>query len=135
MPAGPELVSAPRVAVCMATYEPDPGLLERQIESIRKQAGVDWHCFISDDASGAEAVAVIEELIEGDDRFTFSRSAVNLGFYRNFERAIGMATDDYELLALSDQDDVWHSDKLRSLVTGLGAAQLVYRDPRLVVVD
>ena len=43
----------------MATYRPDPDLLRAQIDSIRAQQGVEWHCFISDDASGPEAVAAI----------------------------------------------------------------------------
>jgi glycosyltransferase involved in cell wall biosynthesis len=119
----------------MATHEPDPGLLEAQIESIRAQEGIEWHCFISDDASGPEAIAAIHGLIDGDERFTFSRSERRLGFYRNFERAIGMVAEDLPLIALSDQDDRWYPEKLRVLVDGLGAAGLVYSDQRLVDPD
>ena len=116
----------------MATYRPDPDLLKAQIDSIRAQRGVDWHCFISDDASGPEAVAAIQELIEGDDRFTLSPSPDRLDFYRNFERAIGLVPDDFPLIALSDQDDRWHPDKLESLLRARNGAGLVYSDQRLV---
>ena len=127
MPAG-----LPRVAIAMATFNPDRELFGRQVESIRAQTGCDWHCFISDDHSGADGLAVIEEVIEGDGRFTLSRSPSNLGFYRNFERALGMVPADFDLIALSDQDDVWHEDKLSSLADGIGEAGLVYSDQRLV---
>jgi len=119
----------------MATYEPDPELFRAQVDSIRGQKGCDWHCFISDDHSGPDAVAAIEKIIDGDERFTFSRSEVNLGFYRNFERAIAMAPNRYELIALSDQDDRWYPEKLSTLAAELGDAQLIYSDQRLVTED
>lgn len=121
-----------RVAICMATFNPDPGLFRVQVESIRSQAGVEWHCFVSDDCSDSESLELIEQVLAGDERFTLSASPARLGFYRNFERALGMVPDDFELIALCDQDDRWHADKLASLVAGLGSAQLVYSDQRLV---
>jgi len=124
-----------RVAICMATHEPDPELFRAQLDSIRAQEGVEWTCFVSDDASGPDALARIEELIEGDDRFVLSHSEHRLGFYRNFERAIAMAPSEYELIALSDQDDRWYPDKLSSLVAALGDAKLAYSDQRLVRED
>ena len=72
----------------------------------------------------------------GDDpRFTVSRSPRRLGFYRNFERALTLAPTEAELIALADQDDRWHPDKLATLVAGLGDAQLVYSDARVVSRD
>ena len=123
------------VAVCMATYNPDPVLFRAQVDSIRNQTGCQWHCFISDDDSDEASVDAIFSVIAGDDRFTFSPAPGRLGFYRNFERAITLATDEYDLIALSDQDDVWHPDKLSSLVGGLGDAGLIYSDQCLVKED
>jgi len=45
---------APLVAICMAAFEPDPALLERQIASIREQSHEQWLCLISDDGSSPE---------------------------------------------------------------------------------
>ncbi|MBN8867467.1 MAG: glycosyltransferase [Solirubrobacterales bacterium] len=123
------------VAICMATHEPAPELFRAQVESIRAQEGVEWTCFVSDDCSGPEAVAEIERTIGGDARFVFSRSDRRLGFYRNFERAIGMVPDSFELISLSDQDDRWYPDKLRSLIDAMGSAGLAYSDQRLVRED
>src|SRR5215218_10323978 len=38
----------PLVAICMATYEPQPQLFQRQIDSIREQDHPNWICVISD---------------------------------------------------------------------------------------
>src|SRR6185437_11332342 len=77
----------------------------------------------------------ITALIAGDDRFHLYASPRRLGFYRNFERALGMAPAQAGLVALCDQDDRWHPDKLATLRAALGDAVLVYSDQRLVDAD
>ena len=64
-----------------------------------------------------------------------SRSPRRLGFYRNFERALSLVPADAPYVALADQDDVWHPDKLGALLAALGGAQLVYSDARVVARD
>jgi glycosyltransferase involved in cell wall biosynthesis len=123
------------IAVCMATHEPDPGLLEAQIESLRAQTDRDWICLISDDCSGPERFERMRRLIGDDPRFELSRSPRRLGFYRNFERALRMCPPGAGLVALCDQDDRWDADKLAALRAGLGDAMLVYSDLRLVTAD
>ncbi len=120
------------IAVCMATYEPDPELLRAQIESLRAQTDTAWVCVISDDCSPPESFAEVERLIAGDERFAASRSESRLGFYRNFERAIRLAPGSAPLLAWCDQDDSWHPDKLATLRGAIGSMGLVYSDQRLV---
>jgi hypothetical protein len=116
----------------MATYEPDPGLLRAQIDSLRAQTDERWICVISDDGSSPDRVAQIEAAIAGDTRFTLSHAADRIGFYGNFERALRMAPAEAELIALCDQDDRWHPDKLATLRAALGSAVLAYSDQRLV---
>jgi len=120
------------IAICMATFEPDPGRLRAQVESLRAQTGVRWRCVVSDDHSSPDRFAAIEAVVAGDPRFTLSRSPRRQGFYGNFERALRMAPAEAELLALCDQDDVWHPEKLAVLRAALGGARLVYSDLRLV---
>jgi hypothetical protein len=123
----------PLVAICMATYEPDPRFFRRQIESIRAQTHGRWICLISDDGSSAESLAAIESVVAGDRRFVVSSAPANVGHYRNFERALGMVPPDADYVAFSDQDDFWHPDKLDSLLAGLTpGSPLVYSDMRLV---
>jgi glycosyltransferase involved in cell wall biosynthesis len=122
----------PLVAICMATFEPEQRLLERQISSIREQAHANWRCLISDDGSSAERLEHLRELIADDERFTLSIGEERLGFYANFERALGMVPAEAGFVALADQDDRWYPEKLTALVAGLGQAQLVYSDMRIV---
>jgi glycosyltransferase involved in cell wall biosynthesis len=121
-----------RVAICLATYEPPPDLLRVQLDSIREQTHSNWICLISDDASSDEAFRRLLELTEGDARFVVSRSTERLGFYRNFERALSMAPPEADYVTLCDQDDRWHPAKLERLIGGIGNAQLVYSDARIV---
>jgi glycosyltransferase involved in cell wall biosynthesis len=124
--------TGPRVAICMATHNPPLDLLRRQLSSIQAQTHRNWVCLISDDCSRPESRRDLEREIEHDDRFTLSRSPRRLGFYRNFERALGLAPPDAEYVALADQDDVWREDKLETLLAEIGEAQLVYSDARVV---
>jgi glycosyltransferase involved in cell wall biosynthesis len=130
--AVPERSGPGLIAVCMATFEPDPGLFGAQVESLRAQTDDRWICLISDDGSGPEHFERIEAIVGGDRRFAVSRSDRRLGFYRNFERALAMVPAEAELVALCDQDDRWHPDKLAVLRVAVGDAGLVYSDQRLV---
>ena len=116
----------------MATFDPPAALLERQIESIRAQSHRDWICIISDDASDPRRFAALEGMVAGDPRFVVSRSPRRLGFYRNFERALALVPAGVRHVALADQDDVWHADKLAALLAALGDARLVYSDARVI---
>ena len=91
---------------------------------------------ISDDCSSAPSAG---ERSSGDrrrrPRFVLSRSPRRLGFYRNFERALALVPAEAGYVALADQDDVWHPDKLAALLGALGGAQLVYSDARVVARD
>src|SRR5919108_534735 len=128
----PEPSAGPFVAICMATYEPQMDLFQRQVESIRDQTHRNWVCIVSDDCSSPERVAAMEEAFDGDPRFVISRSPQRLHFYRNFERALSLAPPSARYVAMSDQDDFWHSDKLETLLSEIGDAQLVYSDARIV---
>jgi glycosyltransferase involved in cell wall biosynthesis len=123
------------IAVCMATYDPDPRLFRAQVESLRAQTDRDWMCLVGDDCSRPERFAEIEEVLGDDPRFVVSRSPERLGYYRNFERLLRMVPADAELVALCDHDDRWYPEKLEVLRGALGDARLVYSDQRLVDAD
>jgi glycosyltransferase involved in cell wall biosynthesis len=127
-PAGDD----PLVAICMATFDPNPRLLERQIASIRDQTHREWVCLISDDRSADSRFHEVLELTKGDTRFVVSRSNERLGYYGNFERALAMVPEEATLVALADQDDRWYPDKLAQLIAHGGDAQLTYSDMRVV---
>jgi glycosyltransferase involved in cell wall biosynthesis len=120
------------IAICMATFDPDPELFRVQIESLRAQTDTNWICLISDDCSGPRRFEAIERTVARDSRFVVSRSDRHHGFYGNFQRALEMVPPEAELVALCDQDDRWYPDKLNVLRRSLGGARLAYSDTRLV---
>jgi glycosyltransferase involved in cell wall biosynthesis len=123
----------PLIAICMATYEPPPELFARQVESIRSQTHDNWVCVISDDNSRPESLAEVRDVLGGDQRFVLVPSEVRRGFYGNFERALALAPAEATYLALADQDDSWHPDKLEVLLAELErGALLAYSDTRVV---
>jgi glycosyltransferase involved in cell wall biosynthesis len=124
--------AGPLIAVCMATYNPPGELFRRQIESIRAQGHSHWVCLISDDCSSPARYEEIASEVDGDPRFVLSRSERRRGFYLNFERALRMVPVDASYVTLADQDDYWYPDKLETLLSGLGEAQLIYSDARIV---
>ena len=72
---------------------------------------------VSDDASGDGCVALIEAAIGDWQRqsrtplpLKILRNAVPLNVTKNFEQAVMACTGD--LIALCDQDDIWHADRL-----------------------
>ena len=133
-PAEPVTAQA-TVAICMTTCNPPLELFRRQVDSIRAQTYDDWVCVVSDDCSDPERFAALQEVLGADPRFVVSRSARRLGFYRNFERALELAPAGAAYVALADQDDRWHPDKLATLLAELGGARLVYSDARVVTGD
>lgn len=126
-PIGPRTV-----AICMATFEPPPELLARQLESLRRQTHGDWICLISDDASGPQGLAAIEREVGDDPRFAISRAPARGGAYENFHRALALVPPEVRFVTLSDQDDEWYPDKLEVLLGSLGDASLVFSDMRIV---
>ena len=123
---------APRIAICMTTYNPPPELFRRQIDSIRAQSYENWICLISDDNSRPEALALIRETLGDDPRFRLQANSERRGVYRNFECALGLVEPDVPLVALADHDDRWDPDKLVSLLSALRAdVTLVYSDARV----
>ncbi|GAA3996808.1 hypothetical protein GCM10022247_16010 [Allokutzneria multivorans] len=126
-----------KVAICMATYSPSREYLEQQLDSIRAQTHTNWVCVLCDDASPEPARKLIRELVGGDRRFVFVENDDNVGFYRNFERALMLVPADADAVALSDQDDVWDRDKIATLLAELAdpEVRLAYSDMRLVDQD
>jgi glycosyltransferase involved in cell wall biosynthesis len=131
----PDQISAAsraRVAIAMATFDPDPEMFRDQVESIRAQTVDDWICVISDDCTPPGAFERMRAVLDGDSRFVLTRANGRLGFYRNFERALALIPSSIPYVALSDQDDRWYPDKLETLLGSLGDALLVYSDQRIV---
>jgi glycosyltransferase involved in cell wall biosynthesis len=105
--------------VVMAVYRPDPTLLARQVSSLRAQTVRDWRCLVGVDGVDPEAVTLLKELVDDDERFGVIEYADNVGVYRHFERLLQAVPADAAWVSLADQDDYWYPEKLSTLLPGL----------------
>jgi hypothetical protein len=97
----------------MCTYN-GARYLGEQLASIAAQNRLPDGMVVVDDASVDETVSIVERFAqEALFPVQVEVNTQNLGYAKNFERAIQLAEGD--LIALSDQDDVWAREKLRVL--------------------
>ena len=125
--------TGPRVAICMATYNPPLALFKAQIASLQAQTHTNWVCIIMDDYSEREQYDRFCYLVKNDARFHIFQNRRRQNFYRNFQEGLRRIPADADFIALCDQDDVWNSDKLQTLIAGFeNDIHLVYSDARVV---
>lgn len=128
------------VSVALCTFN-GARFLEDQLRSILEQTTRPQQIVISDDASTDSTVALAEAVLA---RYSVTaghapidsvllRNTSPLGVARNFENAILATTGD--LVALSDQDDVWRPDRLARVLKEFDSRadlDLVFSNARLV---
>jgi rhamnosyltransferase len=103
----------PRIAVLLATYNGRRWLPE-QVESILSQDGVDVRIIALDDGSSDGTVEWLRDFSRTDPRVSVLEldgraGSAGANFYRLVSNA-DLASD--ELVAFSDQDDIWVAGKL-----------------------
>ena len=103
----------PLVSVALCTYN-GSAFLRQQLDSILAQTYTNLEIVISDDASTDGTVAILEEYSQKDNRVRYSVNTQNIGFNRNFEKAILAASADF--IVISDQDDIWELDKIETMM-------------------
>lgn len=99
-----------RVSVAMCTFNGAP-YLDAQLESLARQRLAPDELVVCDDASTDRTVELLDAFApDAPFPVRIYRNDQNLGSVRNFEQAMTRCRG--ELIALCDQDDVWHPDKL-----------------------
>lgn len=95
----------------MCTYN-GADFLPSQLQSIMAQSRPPDELVICDDGSSDNTRILLEQFAaESSFPVSLHFNESNLGSVKNFEKAIGLCRGD--VIALSDQDDVWRSDKLQ----------------------
>jgi len=127
--------AAPTISVALCTYN-GTNYLREQLRSVLEQTRPPAQLVVSDDASSDDTLAIVRELC-ANAAFPVQilEATQNSGIVANFERAMAACTGEY--IALSDQDDRWHPDKLEQVATRIAAepasrAALFYHDPELI---
>ena len=107
----------PRVSIALATYNGEKYLSE-QLDSFLHQSLLPDEIVVCDDASSDGTLKILEAFKQ---KAPFSvkifRNDTNLGYVRNFEKALTLCKGN--VIFLSDQDDVWFHDKIEVLVNHL----------------
>lgn len=104
-------------SVAMTTYNGEEYIKE-QLMSILMQTVPANEIIICDDCSQDNTVNIIEKIVKENTTMTeikLYRNKSNLGYIKNFYQAISLTKGDY--VFLSDQDDVWHLDKIEKMST------------------
>jgi glycosyltransferase involved in cell wall biosynthesis len=128
------------VSVALCTHN-GVAFIEEQLRSVLDQSLSPGEIVVSDDASTDATVSVVEAVVESwrrahSDRplrLRILRNSTPLGVTANFDQALAACTGD--LIALCDQDDLWHLDRLERMKAEFDrrpALRLLHTDARLV---
>ena len=99
----------------MATFNGEKFIVD-QLESIYNQTRQPDEVVISDDNSTDDTVRIVREYIEDhklSETWKIYTNEQNLGFIKNFLRAIKSTTGD--IIFLSDQDDIFYPNKFKRM--------------------
>ena len=117
------------ISIAMTTYNGERFLRE-QIDSILFQTIAEWELVVCDDCSSDTTWTILNEYGKKDGRIKIYRNETNLGFVKNFEKAVGLCAGEY--IALCDQDDVWEKNHLEVLLNNIGSATGICGDARML---
>lgn len=114
-------LSKVQIAVAVSTYNGERYLFS-QIESILSQQineTIDITIFVRDDGSSDGTCHTLEQY-EKDGKLVLIRGC-NVGVSASFISLLQDIPDYFDYIALCDQDDVWHKDKLERAISILSA--------------
>lgn len=126
----------PTLSVALCTFN-GARYLGAQLASIAAQTRAPDELVVGDDGSRDGTLDILSAFAtRAGFPVRVTVNARTLGSTKNFEAAVGRCTGD--LIALADQDDVWHPRKLEVLGAALAAAPdaaAAFSDARLVDAD
>lgn len=122
----------PAVSILMPTYN-GAAYLDAQVGSILKQDFIDFELVIVDDGSTDQTRAIIERHAADDPRIRVLRSDGNEGQKVRLGELVRAASAD--LLAFSDQDDIWDAPKLGRLLAAKGDKAAAFGPSHIIDAD
>jgi glycosyltransferase involved in cell wall biosynthesis len=122
-----------RISVALCTYNGER-FLAQQLASIASQARLPDELVVCDDRSTDGTMAIVRKFAASAPYpVRIFENEHNLGFAANFERAIRLCEGN--LIALSDQDDIWYPSRLERSEQEFAAhpqAGLVFSDADVI---
>jgi len=122
----------PLVSIAMCTYN-GARFLAAQLDTLINQTYKPIEIVVVDDFSTDTTFDILTAYAAKYPQFTIYRNEKNLGFTKNFEKAVKLCMG--ELIALCDQDDVWDHQKIELQVAALGNNMFIYHDSEFIHED
>ncbi|SDM17818.1 Glycosyl transferase family 2 [Daejeonella rubra] len=119
----------PLVSIALCTYNGER-FLKEQLDSIVNQSYSNIELIAVDDCSSDSTLKILRDYAEKYPFIKVFSNTENLGYIRNFEKAMRLCNG--PLIALSDQDDIWSSDKIEKQVQSIGNNMLIYHDSEFI---
>lgn len=121
------------ISVAMCTYNGEKYIRE-QLESIINQSMLPDEIVICDDCSKDNTVNIIKETLDNwSGKVHLVVNDKNLGYRKNFKKAISLCNGD--IIFLSDQDDVWNRNKIEIMVNALNNSDAILAFHDVEIVD
>lgn len=125
-----------KISILMATYNPHTPFFIEQLQSLNRQEYNELELIVVDDCSKPEKQEEIKELLSKyitDIPYQFIMNTRNMGSNKTFERLTELATGDY--FAYCDQDDIWETNKLLTLMNKIKNENAVIAYSDLSIID
>lgn len=100
------------ISVVIATYNGEK-YIRQQLDSILNQTVKADEILICDDVSKDSTMEILKEYERKNANIVVWQNAKNLGYAQNFWNLLNKASNEY--IVLSDQDDIWHPNKLEEI--------------------
>lgn len=127
--------NANNTAIVLCTYN-GAQHLQDQITSLLSQS-YSATIFAFDDGSSDNTLDILRS--HESEQLRVHQNATNLGYVKNFEAGIAFVlAAGYDFIALADQDDIWHPDRLKNGFNAIDQLQstdvplLVHSDLRVI---
>jgi len=119
----------PLVSVALCTYNGER-FLPKQLDTILSQDYAHIEIIVTDDCSFDDTRHILKSYAAKDTRIKLYFNEENLGYTKNFEKALQLCTGRY--IAFADQDDIWETGKISQLLPEIPGHIMVFHDSDLV---
>lgn len=122
-------ISNPLVSIVLCTYNGEQ-FLKDQLASLMGQTYSNLEIIVVDDCSTDGTKELLISFAGLYDNIKLFLNEHNLGYNKNFEKAISFTKGEY--ISICDQDDIWFPEKIQRLMDAIGENWAVFSNSEFV---